>query len=140
MSNEKICENCGAKNQPYAALCVDCGNSFIPSSETTQATPPPPPPLEESLDSEPPYEAPLETAPRFKKRYLIYAVLAVLSLFIVVGAISASLQTANKSIATPSIESSPISITPSPTVVTLRNSNRDDKYNGLAVIRTILVA
>lgn len=115
MSNEKICENCGAKNQPYAALCVDCGNSFIPSSETTQATPPPPPPLEESLDSEPPYEAPLETAPRFKKRYLIYALLAVLSLFIVVGAISASLQTANKSIATPSIESSPISITPSPT-------------------------
>src|SRR5665811_2025853 len=95
MSNEKICENCGAKNQPYAALCVDCGNSFIPSSETTQATPPPPPPLEESLDSEPPYEAPLETAPRFKKRYLIYALLAVLSLFIVVGAISCLLYTSD---------------------------------------------
>jgi hypothetical protein len=116
MSNEKYCQKCGAKNQPYAAFCADCGNSFIPAPETTQPAPPPPPPLEESLDSEPPYEAPLETAPFFKKRYLIYAVLAILSLFVVVGAISASLQTANRSIATPSIESSYISITPSPTV------------------------
>ncbi|MGZ4881656.1 MAG: hypothetical protein ACXV5H_05990 [Halobacteriota archaeon] len=115
MSNEKICQNCGAKNQPFAALCLNCGTSFVTSPETTQA-PPSQPPLEKSLDSEPPYEAPLETAPRFKKRYLILGVLAVLSLFIVVGAISASLQTANKSIATPSIESLPTSITPSPTV------------------------
>jgi hypothetical protein len=116
MNNEKYCQKCGAKNQPYAAFCTDCGNSFIAAPETTQPAPPPPPPLEESLDSERPYEAPLETAPHFKKRYLIYAVLVILSLFVVVGAISASLQTANRSIATPSIEASSTTITPSPTV------------------------
>ena len=116
MSNEKICQNCGAKNQPYAARCIECGNSFIASPETPLPVPPPQPPLEEPLIEESSYDAPLETAPRFKRRYFLYAVLAVLSLFIVVGAISATLQTANRSMATPSIESSSVSITPSPTV------------------------
>jgi len=117
MSNEKNCQNCGAKNQPYAAVCVDCGNSFIPSSEAPQSVPPPPP-LEESSDEEPLYDAPLEPSPRFKKRYILYAALAVLSLFVIIGAISGSFQTANKSIATPSIEESAIVATPAPTVST----------------------
>jgi hypothetical protein len=122
MSNEKYCQNCGAKNQPYAAFCEDCGNSFLPSPEA------PPPPLEaplgeeplgeEPLGEEPLYDAPLEPSPRFKKRYLLYAVLAVLALFVVVGAISGSFQTANKSIATPSIEASSIGVTPAPTAST----------------------
>ena len=115
MSNEKYCQNCGAKNQPYAAVCADCGNSFIPSSEAPPPVPPPPP-LEEPSDEEPLYDAPLEPSPRFKKRYILYAVLAVLSLFVIVGAISASFQTANRSIATPSIEESAIVATPAPTV------------------------
>ncbi len=53
MSNEKYCQNCGAKNQPYAAVCADCGNSFLPASEESLPVPPPPPPLEEPLDEEP---------------------------------------------------------------------------------------
>jgi hypothetical protein len=117
MSNEKYCQNCGAKNQPYAAVCADCGNSFIPSSEAPPPVPPPPP-LEEPSDEEPLYDAPLEPSPRFKKRYIIYAVLAVLSLLVIVGAISASFQTANRSIATPSIEESAIVATPAPAVST----------------------
>ena len=117
MSNEKYCQNCGAKNQPYAAVCIDCGNSFIPSSEAPQSVPPPTP-LEEPSDEEPLSDAPLEPSPRFKKRYILYAVLAVLSLFVIVGAISASFQTANRSIATPSIEESAIVATPSRTVST----------------------
>ncbi|MGZ8880392.1 MAG: zinc ribbon domain-containing protein [Halobacteriota archaeon] len=116
MSNEKYCQNCGAKNQPYAAVCADCGNSFLPASEESLPVPPPPPPLEEPLDEEPLYEAPVEPSPRFKKRYILYAVLAVLLLFVVVGAISASFQTANRSIATPSVEASSIGVTPAPMV------------------------
>jgi hypothetical protein len=116
MSNEKYCQNCGAKNQPYAAVCADCGNSFLPASGESLPVPPPPPPLEEPLDEEPLNEAPVEPSPRFKKRYILYAVLAVLALFVVVGAISASFQTANRSIETPSIEASSIGVTPAPTV------------------------
>ena len=116
MSNEKYCQNCGAKNQPYAAVCAECGNSFLPASEESLPVTPPPPPLEEPLDEEPLYEAPVGPSPRFKKRYILYAVLAVLALFVVVGAISASFQTANRSIETPSIEASSIGVTPAPTV------------------------
>jgi hypothetical protein len=112
MSDEKYCQNCGAKNQPYAAVCAECGNSFLPASEESLPVTPPPPPLEEPLYEEPLYEGPVEPSPRFKKRYILYAVLAVLSLFVVVGAISASFQ----SIATPSIEASSIGVTPAPTV------------------------
>jgi hypothetical protein len=117
MSNEKYCQNCGAKNQPYAAVCAECGNSFIPSSEAS-APVPPPPPLEEPSDEEPLYDAPLEPSPLFKKRYILYAVLAVLSLFVIVGAIAASFQTANRPIATPTIEESAIVATPAPKVST----------------------
>jgi hypothetical protein len=127
MSNEKYCQNCGAKNQPFAAVCSDCGNSFIPSSEAPQSVPPPPPPLEEPLVDEPLYEeeaydGPLEPSRGFKKRYLLYAVLAVLSLLVIVGAISASFQAANRSVATPSIEASAIIATPTPTVSTSATS------------------
>jgi hypothetical protein len=112
MSNEKYCQNCGAKNQPYAAFCTDCGNSFLPSPEAPLPAPPLPPPLEEPLDEEPLYDAPLLRSPRFKKRYIIFAVLAVLSLFVIVGAMSSSFQTANRSIATPSVEASSLGVTP----------------------------
>jgi len=126
MSNEKYCQNCGAKNQPFAAVCSDCGNSFIPSSEAPQSVPPPPPPLEEPLEEplheEPLYDAPLEPSRGFKKRYILYAALAVLSLFVIVGAISASFQTANRSEATPSIEASAIIATPAPTMSTSATS------------------
>jgi len=123
MSNEKQCPNCGATNQPYAAFCVDCGNSFIPPPETPPSVSPPPPskepldqPLdEEPLDEEPFYDAPLEPSPRFKKRYFLYAVLAVLALFAVVGVIYGSIYTANTSIATPSIEASNVGVTSAPT-------------------------
>jgi hypothetical protein len=115
MSNEKYCQNCGAKNQPYAAFCVDCGNSFITPPETPPAVPPPQTPSEEPVDEEPLYDVPLEPFPRFKKRYILYAVLAVLSLFVIVSAISASFQTVN-TIATPSAEASSIGVTPAPTV------------------------
>jgi hypothetical protein len=118
MSNEyeKLCQKCGAKNQPYAAFCVECGNSFILPPETPPPVSPPPPPSEEPLDEgpldeEPLYDAPLEPSPRFKKRYLLYAVIAFLALFAVVGVIYGSIQNANTAIATPSIEASSIGVT-----------------------------
>lgn len=115
MGHEKYCQSCGARNQPYAAVCADCGNSFIPSPESTPTTPPPPPQQEEPLpppQQEEPlgyellsYESSDATPPepprRFKKRYVLYGVLVILSLFVVAGLISASQQTANRPIATP---------------------------------------
>ncbi len=123
MSNEKYCQNCGAKNQQYAAICAACGNSFIPSAEEPISVPPPSPPFKEPLDEEPLYDAPLEPSPHFKKRYILYAVLAVLSLLVVVGAISGAFQNVNTliatpSIETPSIETPSIAATPTPTVST----------------------
>jgi zinc-ribbon domain len=115
MANEKYCQNCGAKNQPYAAFCEDCGTSFIPPSESPQ-TPPLPPPAE-PLGNEPFYAAPPEPPRRFKKRYVLYGVLVLLALLIVAGAISASQQTVNRSIATPTTQASAIAtIAPTPEV------------------------
>jgi hypothetical protein len=117
MSDEKYCQNCGAKNQPYAAICAECGSSFI---EPT-ASPPTPPPL--ILPEEQPSEKPLPAAPpepprRFKKRYILYGVLIVLSLLVIAGAISASQQIASRSNATPTFEASAIASSPSPEVLT----------------------
>ncbi|MGZ4947354.1 MAG: zinc ribbon domain-containing protein [Halobacteriota archaeon] len=117
MSNEKNCQNCGAKNQPYAAFCANCGNSFIPAPASPPPTPPPPPPPAEPLGDEPLYAAPPEPPRRFKKRYVLYGVLVLLSLLIVAGAISASQQAANRSIATSTPEVAAIAaITPTPEV------------------------
>jgi len=116
MANEKYCQNCGAKNQPYAAFCADCGTSFIPSPESP-LTPPLPPPQAEPLGDEPLYAAPPEPPRRFKKRYVLYGVLVLLALFIVAGAISASQQTVNRSIATPTTQASAVAtIAPTPEV------------------------
>jgi hypothetical protein len=117
MGDEKYCQNCGARNQPYAAFCSDCGNSFIPSPASPPPTSPPPPPPEEPLGDEPSYAAPPEPPRRFKKRYVLYGVLVLLSLLIVAGAISASQQTANRSIATPTTQASAVAtIAPTPKV------------------------
>ena len=116
MANEKYCQNCGAKNQPYAAFCEDCGTSFIPSPESPQ-TPPLPPPAAEPLGDESLYATPPEPPRRFKKRYILYGALVLLALFIVAGAISASQQTVNRSIATPTTQASAIAtIAPTPEV------------------------
>jgi hypothetical protein len=117
MGNEKYCQNCGARNQPYAAFCEDCGTSFIPPPESPPTTPLPPPPPEEPLGDEPSYIAPPEPPRRFKKRYILYGVLVLLSLFIVAGAISAFQQTANRSIATPTTQAPAVAtIAPTPEV------------------------
>ena len=128
MANEKFCKNCGARNQPYAAFCADCGESFIPSA--TSAPEPPVPRPEEHLGDEergkyvglksasppPQPEEPLgelsyppssEEPPRgWRKRYILYGVLALLLLSLVAGAISASQQIANRSVASPTPQAS----------------------------------
>jgi hypothetical protein len=106
MANEKICKNCGARNQPYAAFCANCGESFIPAVRA-----PPVPPEEPSSDQEwgaytelkeisPPSPAE-EPSRRFKKRYIIYAVLVLLLLSAAAAAISMSRQTANTATTSP---------------------------------------
>jgi hypothetical protein len=110
MDSEKYCPNCGAKNQPYAAFCVDCENSFIPAPASSSPTPPLPPSDEPSTD-EPLYAPPVEPPRRFKKRYILYGVLVLLSLFVVAGAISASQQIANRSVATPTAQASAVAAT-----------------------------
>ena len=36
--NEKYCQNCGAKNRPHAAFCDDCGKTFIaPAAPVTES-------------------------------------------------------------------------------------------------------
>jgi hypothetical protein len=139
MDNEKFCKNCGARNQPYAAFCADCSESFIapPTSppKTSSAAPPeepsrdeergqyvelssasPPPPPEEPLSGEQSYPSPAEgpSRRRFKKRYILYGVLILLLLSTVAGAISASQQTANRSAASPTIQASVGATTPTP--------------------------
>ena len=59
MDNVKFCKNCGARNQPYAAFCADCGESFIPPATsapeppaTSAPEPPAPPQPEEPLGDE----------------------------------------------------------------------------------------
>ncbi|MGZ4862439.1 MAG: zinc ribbon domain-containing protein [Halobacteriota archaeon] len=134
MENEKFCKNCGARNQPYAAFCADCGESFIPpatSAPEPPATQPEEPlgdeergkyaglssaslsaPPEEHL-GEPSYPSPPEEPSRgFRKRYILYGVLALLLLSLVAGAISASQQIANRSIASPTAQASVAATTP----------------------------
>ena len=94
MDNEKICTSCGAGNQPYAAFCAVCGESFVPS-----ATPPPPaatPPsagrapqaisrrTPQALSRRTPLR-PKSPSRRFNKRYIVYGVLILLLLSITVG-------------------------------------------------------
>jgi hypothetical protein len=134
MENEKFCKNCGARNQPYAAFCADCGESFIPPA--TSAPEPPAAQREEPLGDEgrgkhaglnsaspsaPPEEhlgalsdpsPPEETSRGFRKRYILYGVLALLLLSLVAGAISASQQIANRSIASPTAQASVAATTP----------------------------
>ncbi|MGB9212396.1 MAG: hypothetical protein WCB91_05805, partial [Halobacteriota archaeon] len=139
MDNEKFCKNCGARNQPYAAICADCGESFIaPATSPPKASPAPPPeepsrdeewgkyaglssespppPPEEPLSGEQSYPSPPEEPSRrpFKKRYILYGVLILLLLSTVAGAISASQQTANRSAASPTIRASIGATTPTP--------------------------
>lgn len=139
MDNEKFCKNCGARNQPYAAICADCGESFIAPATSPPKASPAPPPEEPSRDEEwgkyaglssesppPPPEEPLsgeqsypslpeEPSRRpFKKRYILYGVLILLLLSTVAGAISASQQTANRSAASPTIRASIGATTPTP--------------------------
>jgi len=138
MDNEKFCKNCGARNQPYAAFCADCGESFIPPATSAPELSSPPhheePSGEEEWDKDvglrspprplPPAEPsgaeltysspPEEPSQRFKKRYILYGVLILLLLSLVAGAISASQQMANRSIASPTTQASVAAITPTP--------------------------
>ncbi len=138
MDNEKFCKNCGARNQPYAAFCADCGESFIPPATSAPEPSPtphpeepsgeegwgrhaglrsasPPPPPEEPLGGELSYPPPPEQpSRRFKKRYILYAVLVLLLLSVVAGAISASQQAANRSAASPTTQASVAATTPTP--------------------------
>ena len=135
MDNEKFCKNCGARNQPYAAICADCGESFIgpvTSPPKSAAAPPeeparhdevkhvglgsasPPRKPEEALSGEQPY-ASLPEEPsrrRFKKRYVLYGVLILLLLSTVAGAIAASQQAANRPAASPNVQASVAATTP----------------------------
>jgi cytoskeletal protein RodZ len=137
MDNEKFCKNCGARNQPYAAFCADCGESFIPPA-TSAPEPPAPPQPEEPLGDEgrgkyaglssaappPQREEPLgqrsypsppkEPSRGFRKRYILYGVLVLLLFSLVVGAISASQQIANRSVASPTTQASVAATTPTP--------------------------
>ncbi|HYA33249.1 MAG TPA: zinc ribbon domain-containing protein [Candidatus Bathyarchaeia archaeon] len=112
MVDEKLCEKCGAKNQPYAAFCAECGESFIAPAAAT-----PPPPEEPSPDQEwGAYEgkpsAPAQAPPekprrRFAKRYFLYALIVLLLLAIVAGAaVSMSHQSASTTTASPTIQAS----------------------------------
>jgi|ERR1035437_7020801 hypothetical protein len=135
MDNEKFCKNCGARNQPYAAFCADCGESFIPPA-TSAPEPPAPPQPEEPLGDEgrgkyaglsgaappPQREEPLgqrsypsppkEPSRGFRKRYILYGVLVLLLFSLVAGAISASQQIANRSVASPTTQASVAATTP----------------------------
>jgi hypothetical protein len=137
MDNEKFCKNCGARNQPYAAFCADCGESFIPPA-TSAPEPPAPPQPEEPLGDEgrgkyaglsgaappPQREEPLgqrsyppppkEPSRGFRKRYILYGVLVLLLFSLVAGAISASQQIANRSVASPTTQASVAATTPIP--------------------------
>ena len=137
MDNEKFCKNCGARNQPYAAFCADCGESFIPPA-TSASEPPAPPQPEEPLGDEgrgkyaglssaappPQREEPLgqrsypsppkEPSRGFRKRYILYGVLVLLLFSLVAGAISASQQIANRSVASPTTQASVAATTPTP--------------------------
>jgi hypothetical protein len=136
MDNEKFCKNCGARNQPYAAFCADCGESLIPPA-TSAPEPPAPPQPEEPLGDEgpgkyaglsgaappPQREEPLgqrsypsppkEPSRGFRKRYILYGVLVLLLFSLVAGAISASQQIANRSVASPTTQAS-AATTPTP--------------------------
>jgi ABC-2 type transport system ATP-binding protein len=49
MDNEKYCQNCGAKNRPYAAFCNVCGKSFIaPPAPVTDRNAPAQPKTQET--------------------------------------------------------------------------------------------
>jgi len=85
MDNKKFCKNCGARNQPYAAFCADCGESFIAS-----ATSPPHPSAishPKRLSGDKPSHALLPRKPsrQIDKRYILYGVLVILLLSVVAG-------------------------------------------------------
>jgi len=112
MDNENFCKNCGARNQPYAGVCADCGESFIvPAQAPPEPSPalPPEEPSGEELLYPPP---PKEPTRRFKKRYILYGVLVLLLLSTVAGAISASQQMAHQSTPAPTAQASVAATTP----------------------------
>jgi len=115
MDNGKFCKNCGASNNPYAAFCADCGESFIAPAtsapKTSEPIPPEEPSHEEPVSPSAP-EEPKKPARRFKKRYILYGVLVLLLLSTVAGAISASQQTANRPAALPTVQASVGATTP----------------------------
>ncbi|MGZ4853474.1 MAG: GDSL-type esterase/lipase family protein [Halobacteriota archaeon] len=86
MDNEKTCTNCGAGNQPYAAVCADCGESFTtPARSVVPATPRTYAGRAPSVITHRAPLRPKRPSRRFNKRYLIYGVLVLLLLSITVG-------------------------------------------------------
>ena len=86
MDNEKICKTCGARNQPYAAFCADCGESFIPPATSRPVT------VSPSYAGRAPQamryrtpRRPREPSRRLNKRYILYGVLVILLLSVTVG-------------------------------------------------------
>jgi len=84
MSTQKLCPECEAANQPYAAICANCGYEF--------SAPPSPPPDTASIASPraPEHHSPHPLSPppqrQLTKRYLLYGVIGLLALLIVAAA------------------------------------------------------
>ncbi|MFZ0924821.1 MAG: GDSL-type esterase/lipase family protein [Halobacteriota archaeon] len=85
MGNKKFCEKCGARNQPYAALCADCGTSFLPRARLPPHRSPQHPPLKLSGDKLSHALPPREPSQQVDKRYILYGVLVLLLLSLVAG-------------------------------------------------------
>ena len=85
MDNKKFCQKCGARNQPYAAFCADCGASFIPPARLPPHRSPQPPPVKPSGDKLSHPLPPREPSQQVDKRYILYGVLVLLLLSLVAG-------------------------------------------------------
>lgn len=90
MSTQKLCPECEAANQPYAAICANCGHEF-------SVPPSPPPDTAPSTASPraPEYHSPHPLSPppqrQITKRYLLYGVIGLLALLIVAAAFAAGI-------------------------------------------------
>jgi lysophospholipase L1-like esterase len=86
MDNEKICKSCGARNQPYAAFCADCGKSFIsPATSPPAVVSPSYAGRASQAMSHRRSRRPEKPSGRFNKRYILYGVLVLLLLSVTVG-------------------------------------------------------
>jgi len=90
MSTQKLCPECEAANQPYAAICANCGYEFsVPPSPPPDTVPSTAPPRAPEYHSPHPLSPPPQR--QLTRRYLFYGVIGLLALLIVAGALAAGI-------------------------------------------------